>query len=390
MTTWTLEPRDTLVARDGNPMSGASQMTSLALPWPSSTAGFVRTRVGSDEHGRWSGDLLSDDAKKIPVVGPWIVELDATGNVTDALLPRPLDLVGWDATEKEKIRVVPLRPQPRSGGVMTDLDGEGLELLGLIEAHSDKPTSLPALVSWNGFFADWLARPTTRDVVRSTIGIAGLEREWRTHVAIDPETQTAKEGDLFSVEHLRFVVAKAARTADGALPHRSYHRLAVAVQCADLRLKEKRGTYPWAGERRLSSFAPAAASGVPQHCPKPIEDAIAQSGRARVVLVTPAIFKSGWKPGLVLAPDEGVTPKLIAAAVQRADVVSGWDLATNKPKPTRRVVPAGSVYWVQLDGDEAARRAWVKRWWWTAISDQVDERLQGFGLCVLGTGGESW
>ena len=388
MTTWTLEPRDTLVARDGKPMSGASQMTSLSLPWPSSTAGFVRTRVGSDEHGRWSGQLSSDDAKKIPVAGPWIVELDAAGKVTDALLPRPLDFAGWDATDKENVRVVPLRPQPRGAGVVTDLDDEGLELLGLAEPHSEKPTSLPALVSWNRFMSDWLAKPAARDLGRNSMGIAGLEREWRTHVAIDPETQTAREGDLFSIEHLRFVVAKAARTADGALPHRSYHRLAVAVQCADPRLEKKRGTWPWAGERRLSSFAPVAASGVPERCPMPIEDAIARSGRVRVVLVTPAIFDAGWRPGRVLAPEEGVTPTLIGAAVPRADVVSGWDLATNKPKPTRRVVPAGSVYWLQLDGDEAARRRWVQRWWWTAISDRDEERLQGFGLCVLGAGGE--
>jgi hypothetical protein len=53
-------------------------------------------------------------------------------------------------------------------------------------------------------------------------------------------------------------------------------------------------------------------------------------------------------------PWPGLTARLACAAVARADVVSGWDLAGRqpkpkpkpKPKPAERVAPAGSVYWL--------------------------------------------
>ena len=376
MTTWTLEPRDTLVTRDGKPMDGASQMTSLSLPWPSSTAGFMRTRAGSDEHGRWSEALTSADAKKIPVLGPWVVELNGDGAVVDQLLPRPHDVIGWSSTgDASALDLVPLRPRTLAVEARTDLDEAQLQLLFPDEDHAGKPASLPTLVSWKAFYADWLLRPAKKTVPLGAMGIRGLEREWRTHVAIDAMKGTARDGALFSVEHLRFSI-KGERRGE-------VRRLAIAVQCAHDGVKG--GTWPWAGERRLSRLAKAGHAA--PSLPKGIEDAVAQTGLVRVVLVTPAVFADGWKPGRLLEPAAGVTPSLVAAAVPRAEVVSGWDFALNMPKPTRRVAPAGSVYWLKLDGDERARRVGVNQWWWQAVSDSAEDALQGFGLCVLGAGG---
>ena len=42
----------------------------------------------------------------------------------------------------------------------------------------------------------------------------------------------------------------------------------------------------------------------------------------------------------------GVTGQLVCAAVPRAEVVSGWDLARAQPKAAERVAPSGSVYWI--------------------------------------------
>ncbi len=84
--------------------------------------------------------------------------------------------------------------------------------------------------------------------------------------------------------------------------------------------------------------------------PTPDGRRIEQERRFRLVLATPGLFVDGWRlPGLDAdnhwrGPD-GCTARLIAAAVNRADTVSGWDLAQRQPKPAQRVAPVGSVYW---------------------------------------------
>jgi CRISPR-associated protein Cmr3 len=83
---------------------------------------------------------------------------------------------------------------------------------------------------------------------------------------------------------------------------------------------------------------------------------VPDAGRRSVVLTTPGLFASGWKPA-------GLKP--LAAAVPSPLAVSGWDLARGGPKPTRFAVPAGAVYFVNdplaqpysgslADGEDAA------------------------------------
>ena len=74
-----------------------------------------------------------------------------------------------------------------------------------------------------------------------------------------------------------------------------------------------------------------------------------------------------------------------AIAVRRPQVVSGWDLAVGKPKPSRRLAPAGTVFFLSVQGDESALDAWIEHTWMQCISDDDQDRRDGFGLAVLGT-----
>ncbi|EQD59245.1 CRISPR-associated Cmr3 family protein, partial [mine drainage metagenome] len=59
----------------------------------------------------------------------------------------------------------------------------------------------------------------------------------------------------------------------------------------------------------------------------------------------------------------GVSARLVCAAVPRAQVVSGWDLARRAPKAALRAAPAGSVYWfdaTQVNGGTALIAALLK------------------------------
>jgi CRISPR-associated protein Cmr3 len=78
-------------------------------------------------------------------------------------------------------------------------------------------------------------------------------------------------------------------------------------------------------------------------------------------LLAPAIYEKGSQPAANVS----------AAVVPDAEQVGGWDLANGQPKPLRRAVPAGSVYWI--DGGPAA-----------PLSSLSQQENEGFGLMLRG------
>lgn len=393
MSTWILEPRDTLVLRDGRPMEGASAMVSLRIPFPSSTAGFFRTRAGSDAQGRWLGGV--DVAKQTPVHGPWLVELDDKNVVVTPFLPAPRDCVFFDTSkpgdktvDKERAWRAALLPQRPQSGELVGLPDDLATVCGFGPAENrdvlkQKPQSAPSFWRWDAY-ASWLLKPDSGEVQPNAIGFHGAEVEVRTHVAIDGATQTAKDGALFSLEHVRFALKK-----EKGLPA----RLGLAVGFPDDMKGQglREGTFAYAGERRLVHLRKSNTA--QPAIPKGLLDAIEKDGKVRVVLVTPAHFEQGWRPTWLLQEREGVTPRLVGACVDRPVTVSGWDMAAPKggqPKPTRRLAAAGSVYFLELQGDAAARRKWVEKHWWQPVSDDEASRLEGFGLAAIGAGGGLW
>ncbi len=119
--------------------------------------------------------------------------------------------------------------------------------------------------------------------------------------------------------------------------------------------------------------------------PAPDWRRIEQERRFRLVLATPGLFAGGWQlPGLDAdnrwKGSDDCTARLVAAAVNRADTVSGWDLAKWKPKPAQRVAPVGSVYWFDdFQGKAEALRKLASEGFW-AMSDYPDlsRRVEGF------------
>ena len=74
--------------------------------------------------------------------------------------------------------------------------------------------------------------------------------------------------------------------------------------------------------------------------------------------------------------------RLRAAAVERWQPHSGWDLARRQPRPTRKLVPAGATYWFDVLG--ACDREALAALWLTSVCDKPQDRLDGFGLALPG------
>jgi CRISPR-associated protein Cmr3 len=398
MKTWIVEPRDTLVVRDGRPvMEGAPPMRSLDFPWPSTIAGLVRTRIGTDERGNFT-KLTSAAAREISVQGPWLAKLDEAGRIIEHVVPAPQDCL-W--SELDPVNHIPqlarrrLVPIDLPAGCMTDLD-TSYQLVGdSSEAPRSKGGGGPAFWRWNDL-QDWLLAPEPLAHLCGDFGYDAPTHERRVHVVVDATTQTAIDSQLFSTDGLRFSTKPRERRGVefrcpgkgprcNHPPHLRRERLGLVFRCGDERLRE--GQAVAGGERRISFLRQAQGPALPE-LPAALD--LGKSRLARVVLLTPAIFEGGFAPR---AFGEGT--KVVGAVVRRQEIISGWDFELERdadgklkqrgPKPTRRMAPAGSVYWVRLEQNVDTRK-WAKGIWMKSVSDHPQDRCDGFGLAVVGVG----
>lgn len=78
----------------------------------------------------------------------------------------------------------------------------------------------------------------------------------------------------------------------------------------------------------------------------------------KMYLLTPAIFKNGHLPSWLIWSEEkrayfgewqGLRIKLLTAAIGKPLPIGGYDIQKNRPKPLLKAVPAGSVYYFEMD-----------------------------------------
>jgi CRISPR-associated protein Cmr3 len=300
----------------------------------------------------------------------------------DALLfPSQLTVKGESTALVEQL--VPLQ-LPESA--QTDADTQGLLFVGQeigSEPHESKPLSKPPAYWYWATFKTWLLDPlalTGQAQVLSKLGLPELAHERRSHVSIDADKEVAEDGMLFETSGLEF-------TVPGSSEHRlkEARRLALAVAADDSNYSIRAGLARFGGERRIVTWRKSTEKLPP--CPPKLEQAIIKGRSCRVILLTPACFEQGSRPVWFSAEAAkyGVTIDLKAMVIQRPQVVSGWDFASNKPKPSRRLAPAGTVLYLSLRGDDAAISKWIRDTWMQCISDGEQDRLDGFGVVVFGT-----
>jgi CRISPR-associated protein Cmr3 len=391
----TLTPRDPLIARDGRPF-GATQgrrMRSLDWPYPSVLAGSLRTLLGKSAGGHFK--KLIEDLCQISISGP-LPLVDKT-----LYLPAPKDLVIYE-DENNNRRIMPLRPlEPKCGGG-TDLSEKNLSPVNVTK--DVKPANkIPAFWSKDKI-CDWLINasgddfdtpPEQTDIANGFL--YAPEKEQRTHVKIEPGYGVSEEGMLFITSGLDFTfkhgednnnLADIKLAARAKLPDNSPF---VGI------MNNLDALHPFGGERRLLHWKTETQNGL-WDCPSEIDKTLDNKPqKVRLVLATPALFRGGWRPGWLNDDLEGAPPgaegkiklKLKSVCVERWKPLSGWSLKpleeTGKPgpKPIRRLVPAGSVYFFEAAGDAGI----LKDLWLKPVSDYEEDnqdKRDGFGLALWG------
>ncbi len=385
--------RDPIVARDGRPF-GAGQgnrMRSLDWPLPSVLCGSLRTALGKAANRDFSEEA-AQDLLQVEVAGP----LPCANS--QLYLPAPEDCVLHPDG-----RVLRAVPQSEYGGGC-DWPVTGLRPVGLTHTQASedfKPAEAPAWWPLDGCAA-WLAG---EDITFDEHFLCSAEKEERTHVKIDPAVGASEESQLFTtaalaLSHLpRYPAggeAGRSRAENGERRGRKFAPVTLSARiradgwCGEAAAKLD-AFHPLGGERRLAHWR-ATADAEAWKCPQKIRDVLAQTRRVRMVLATPAIFSGGWKPGWLDVALEGSPPgastrlRLVGVSIQRWKAVSGWSLAElpgrpRGPKPVKRMVPAGGVYFFEVDEGKASDLA---DRWLEPVSDDEQDRRDGFGLAAWG------
>lgn len=378
-----IEPLDVLFLR-GNKLFGdpGSFGESLVPPWPSVAAGALRSRMLADD----GVDLAGFSAGKVehPTLGtpaqPGAFAVTSfhlarrhAGGRMEVLIALPADLVVTETEAGKTASVRALQPTLPASGLSSSMPFAQLPVLA--ETTRGKPAGGYWLTEagWQRYLAGQVPVPT--QLVKSST-LWSLDH--RVGVGLDATTGRAADGRLFSVQAVAMKKREHA-TQDGF----DVGFLATVSGAAP----------PTDGLLRLGGDGRAAAihATAGYRLPEPDYDQIAGARRCRLVLATPGIFAGGWLPtGVIQADGEfrfdlhGVKGRLVCAAVPRAEVISGWDLARWQPKPALRAVSAGGVYWLdRLDTTPEALRKLVEGGLWPIAEHNDPRRAEGFNRCAI-------
>lgn len=415
-----VQPRDPLLLRDARPFSAdpGARAETLSWPLPRTFAGALRA---------WHFERRKDREHFLPeetiaVHGPLLAA--RAGDEWEVYLPAPLDVIPYreevgnlaesnlqPGRELMGMILAPMRPEPGEGcDLPTAPPGweRRIDLHPLSVTEDVKPAGAPALwrladlVGWlNEPRRTWPTLLEEHDGQQVVRGIDYPRKETRTHVAINTQTGTNRDGHLFATESLAF--------RDEPANHPATALLGRVSLPDNWTVQALTGPLPLGGERRVTTLTmtEAARDGLwPTQPVSPSIEQIERAGGICLYLATPAIFKHGWLPAWLKngafdgtgGQQLGLT--LAGIVASRPVAVSGWKNAApdgapmsarsrrGAPNATRYAAPAGSIYFFTLNGEaelteELCEDLWT-RLWLQPVSDSPQDRAAGFGLALPG------
>lgn len=397
-----IQPRDVLFFRDAKPMEASSIGHGARWPWPNTL----------------HDSFMSAFQRKWPERQEWEFEhhnknkKDKNWN-SSSMRFGGLRSIGIFPTIHNEIYF----PKPAD----ISMDGKDIAKLHRNTGKSNLPSFLEYTVLNDGkpeknSVGEWITAAGMNsylngDLPETLISTTDIyDVESRFGIAIDPETGTADKGNedesgkIYIAEYMRL---KKSAGVKGFVSCISCLRDEIKADVLQKFFADsKREHLIFGGQRGIASV-----SAVREERPLPFAGNDSNDDLLiKWVLLTPAVFLDGWKPGWIdengkvcllkhkLPRENGesridwrkrchrngnaINAKLVAARVDKPQPLSGWSLANGRPRATRLAVPAGTSYYFRADSHEDAR-ALVKTLQGHCKSDWYGEK--GFGLGVCGT-----
>lgn len=378
------EPSDFLFFRNNKPFTAGEAFKAISrdLPPPSVIYGAVRTwlleQAGIDWHQFAGYTSVEEGSRRYPVItttgtsrqagtlrlrGPYFARLQESGgsSLAQVYYPLPLDLVKFEP-RRNLSNYGLLRPADHADHFLSNFPARFLRHLETSDRREQQEETGDYL-TLNGMEDYLRGESPSKEAVIEKAQI--WQSEQRIGITLS-ERYVTRPGLMYSLEGQRF---------------QELYGLMIELEGIDESSVTGPVFFPLGGERRFGQLLRASV-------PAKLAPLPAVSTRFKLTLATSAIFKAGWLPEwLDPLSGEGVLPggaglrvRLVAAAVGKPLVLSGFDLALRRPKPIRRAVPAGSVYYFELlEGSTGQLVATIHN---RAISDE--DSLAGFGVAFVG------
>ncbi len=395
-----IRPSDVLIFRDGRPFSAGDdhRATGIFPPSPVAFYGALRSAAyaanGHALHASGldgvSGELLREMGTPKTLGEMAITHFSLAhatpGKTLEPLYPLPADLLrlkSSDGAEKTTTNRTPkppdwvrVKPDPFDRAAPQPLANWPLDTLRFLWNRNDERDwyagATPFLTA-DGF-ASYLkggVTPALFGPPDASDSKAVYSSEPRTSLEITNGTRTAEDGKLFEVDFTR-----PANDIGFAL------RLAHASSLGGARCIRL------GGESRLATIESCTLPDLPHDVREHIVRGIKAENRCILVLTTPAVFKHGWRPDFI-RPDGtgelgGCTLTLVGAALGRPLTIGGWDIVRNRPRPARKAVPAGSVYFFEVAEGEIGQLSKHTTGFSIYGSWEEEYRKQGLGHAYLG------
>lgn len=354
MITLFLEPLDVWLFRDGRPFTAGQQFRAASRfpPSPLVLQGALRA-YHLMVHSRvspWDARAVAeavggpDDWGPLRMIGPLLARRSETGSL-ELLLPPPADALA----RGNRLQRLPAPKEPPSWLRVAAPTSALFPLWELGDTVTEKAGQRL-----------WLPLTDFPAYARGE-AVAGVpqdelwDEEVRVGIAQDSVRRTTREGFYYEARYVRL--------APG---------VGLLISFAGLDWHETEGILALGGERRSARFVAVPEFALPTP-PDPLPE------RFFLFFLTPAVFEDGWLPTDWSAFFEG-SVELVAAALERAEVVGGFDVARGKERPAYRAIPAGSVYYFRAHGTAQLRRETGLPW--VTVSDWGRE--VGFGTVLIG------
>lgn len=366
-----LKPADTFFFKGHHTVEAGedSDMFGLFPPRPNTVYGALRSAY-IHEHMSFSDFAKGTNEE----VKQWMGTPDSLGKFaidfcglvfeTQLLFPLPLD---YQVIEKkiekdgqEQAQAHPLQ--------LTRTDG--LSSLGskwLLTSQLKEKSKSAA--NWFVRKEDWKKQVLLAKPIENLVALGDLLAvENKVGIALDYRKRTGQESHLYRMNFLRFKADSHLYVYSSSAPDFSHVRFArLGGENRPWLIRQEKETLTIWDQKEYEA----------------IRKQIAKTKKARIILLTPAIWENGSRPksfdgGKITLPN-GIKAELLCAAIGRPAIFGGWDIVRHRPKKRRFMVPAGSVLYVGLEEKEIVRFLdLVNGFSFTDYGSQ-----EGFGFAVI-------
>lgn len=407
MSEWFIRATDVLFFKDGREVAPGSEYSASSVfpPNPQTFYGALRSALLSNDSGT---DFSKDDFGDIaPFTQKLVGTKSQAGDLcieqyalctrkngrVESLYRLPADVLKRKKPPKGKEAVSTTAPVSLSKYGIRNNQPKALETNWFVHEEGAffeyTPVFIPESLFRNYLLSNLKGEQTDRSdpLAQMLINIDASEngkpasyfvQEPRMGIVIDAETRTVEEGKLFTTPFIRL------NDMEGV-----GFKLRLNINHNVLEQQDGTSLLRLGGDGKLASLEPLEPQAGDNNFYEELANKLKGQHHFKAVVTTPAIFKNGWipdgiDPETLQGVINGVEVRLRSAVLSRFMTIGGWDVAINRPKPSRRAVAPGAVYYFESEQpltEEIIGKLHAK----SICSDEKQEyQKQGLGIIHLG------